>query len=390
MIDVALLGIIRRWHIRDRTPVREIARRLGISRNTVRRYLRAEITEPAYAERRPHSAIDKYSLRLSAMLKTEAARSRKQRRTLKQIHEDLRELGFEGSYDRGAAFARVWRAGQSDRVNPASKRTKASKALAEAFVYASAALPFGIRPSVKIGEHEFVDGGVADNTPITPLAMHDIDEVWIIRLRPGRINLMKHTSTVYEEQMFVHGVPADNRHLAFEQWLQKIRVVQICPQTDLGGMLTGTLNFAEHRSKILVRQGFRTAMRVIKNPSAELCTYHLRYKLLQRAAFVMKALPGCSFWNFFKRGSNDTASPYPDLAAWSLKLPNEVQPAKYRHAAPIRHAASLSAGIISASLAATAFHESRHFASSLWVTLAVWLIFVFPGWWPRFRRMQGL
>jgi len=42
---------------------------------------------------------------------------------LKQLHEELRELGFEGSYDRVAAFARVWRAGQTDRVNSASKRT---------------------------------------------------------------------------------------------------------------------------------------------------------------------------------------------------------------------------------------------------------------------------
>ena len=121
---MALLGIIRRWHIRDQVPLREIARRLGISRNTVRRYLRSETIEPAYAERRSTRAIDKFSFQLSAMLKTEAARSRKQRRTLKQIHEDLKELGFDGSYDRVAAFARAWRAGQSDRVNPASKRTK--------------------------------------------------------------------------------------------------------------------------------------------------------------------------------------------------------------------------------------------------------------------------
>ncbi|TFI28334.1 helix-turn-helix domain-containing protein, partial [Herbaspirillum sp. 3C11] len=39
---MALLGIIRRWHLRDQVPFREIARRLGISRNTVRRYIRAE------------------------------------------------------------------------------------------------------------------------------------------------------------------------------------------------------------------------------------------------------------------------------------------------------------------------------------------------------------
>jgi transcriptional regulator with XRE-family HTH domain len=120
---VALLGIIRRWHIRDQIPLREIARRLGISRNTVRRYLRSEATEPSYADRRSPSAIDKYAFQLSGLLKTEAAKSRKQRRTLKQLHEELRELGFEGSYDRVAAFARVWRAGQTDRVNSASKRT---------------------------------------------------------------------------------------------------------------------------------------------------------------------------------------------------------------------------------------------------------------------------
>src|SRR5450830_1947158 len=126
VIDVALLGIIRRWHIRDQVPLREIARRLGISRNTVRRYLRAEITEPTYPERQSPSAIDKYAFQLSAMLKTEAAKSRKQRRTLKQVHMDLKELGFEGSYDRVAAFARVWRAGQTDRVNSASKRTAVS------------------------------------------------------------------------------------------------------------------------------------------------------------------------------------------------------------------------------------------------------------------------
>ena len=120
---MALLGIIRRWHIRDQVSLKEIARRLGISRNTVRRYLRSETVEPTYSERRSTRAIDKYAFQLSALLKTEAARSRKQRRTLKQIHEDLKELGFEGSYDRGAAFARTWREGQTERVNPSSKRT---------------------------------------------------------------------------------------------------------------------------------------------------------------------------------------------------------------------------------------------------------------------------
>ena len=119
---MALLGIIRTWHLRDQVSSREIAKRLGISRNTVRRYLRSETTEPAYAERQSASAIDPYAFHLAGWLKTEAAKSRKQRRSLKQLHEDLTELGFKGSYDRVVAFARQWREGQTKWVNSARKR----------------------------------------------------------------------------------------------------------------------------------------------------------------------------------------------------------------------------------------------------------------------------
>jgi transcriptional regulator with XRE-family HTH domain len=114
VINVALLGIIQRRHIRDQIPLREIARRLGISRNTARRYLRSETTEPSYAERRIASGLDKYSVQLSGWLKAETGKPRKQRSSLKQIHTDLRELGYEGSYDRVAAFARQWKAGQTE------------------------------------------------------------------------------------------------------------------------------------------------------------------------------------------------------------------------------------------------------------------------------------
>jgi len=115
VIDVALLGIIRRWHLRDHVSLREISKRLGISRNTVRRYLRAETIEPAYADRRSSTSLDKYAFKLSVWLKTEATRSRKQRRSLKQMHIDLCALGYEGSYDRVAAFARQWKVDQLER-----------------------------------------------------------------------------------------------------------------------------------------------------------------------------------------------------------------------------------------------------------------------------------
>jgi hypothetical protein len=37
MIDMALLSVLRRWHFREGMPIREITRRTGLSRNTVRK-----------------------------------------------------------------------------------------------------------------------------------------------------------------------------------------------------------------------------------------------------------------------------------------------------------------------------------------------------------------
>ncbi|WP_420840756.1 helix-turn-helix domain-containing protein [Herbaspirillum robiniae] len=120
---MVLLGIIRRWYIRDRVSIREIARRLDISRNTVRRYIRSEAAEPSYASRQSASSLDEYAPKLSAWLVSESAKSRKQRKTLKQMFLDLRTLGYEGSYDRVAAFGREWKVGQMERVKSASKST---------------------------------------------------------------------------------------------------------------------------------------------------------------------------------------------------------------------------------------------------------------------------
>ncbi len=110
MIDVATLSVIRRWALREQLPIREIARRTGLSRNTIKKYLTADTVEPRYPERISPSKLDAYAERLAAWLKSEMGKSRKQRRTIKQMHADLVALGYEGSYNRVAAFARTWRA----------------------------------------------------------------------------------------------------------------------------------------------------------------------------------------------------------------------------------------------------------------------------------------
>lgn len=99
---MGLLNIIRRMHLREKLSIREIARRTGLSRNTIAKHLAADTVEPKFATPERASKLDPFAEKLAGWLKTEAATSRKQRRTLKQMHADLVSLGFTGSYGRVA------------------------------------------------------------------------------------------------------------------------------------------------------------------------------------------------------------------------------------------------------------------------------------------------
>ena len=107
---MALLSVIRRWHFRQQVPIREIERRTGLSRNTIRKYLRADTVEPTFKVPDRPSKLDRFAEKLSAWLRIEAGKSRKERRTAKQMHANLVVLGCDGSYNRVAAFVRAWKA----------------------------------------------------------------------------------------------------------------------------------------------------------------------------------------------------------------------------------------------------------------------------------------
>ncbi len=107
---------VRRWHFRDGVSKREIARCTGLSRNTIRRYLNSKVVAPAYPVRQSLSKLDEFEELLSGWLAREARRPRKQRKSVKGLYEDLLPLGYSGSYDRVAAFARRWRAEQQTRA----------------------------------------------------------------------------------------------------------------------------------------------------------------------------------------------------------------------------------------------------------------------------------
>jgi transposase len=104
-------------------PIREIVRKTGIARNTIRKYLANKVVEPKYPNRKTPSKLDDYADKLRLWLKTESGKGRKQKRSVKALYGDLIKLGFTGSYDRVAAFAKRWRQEQQELAKTAGRGT---------------------------------------------------------------------------------------------------------------------------------------------------------------------------------------------------------------------------------------------------------------------------
>jgi len=112
---VAMLAKIRRMHLRDGLSIREISRRTGLSRNTVRQWLRQEgVTEPKYPKREEVSVLDAWAEHLETALRADQHRPRRERRTAKALFEQIRALGYGGSYPRVVVWVRRWREAQAN------------------------------------------------------------------------------------------------------------------------------------------------------------------------------------------------------------------------------------------------------------------------------------
>jgi transposase len=111
MITMKDLGIVRRLYYRHGLSLSEIERRTGLTRKTVRRWLRAaEGTEPKY-RRRPaeNTKIAPFADRLIKALEVDARRPKRDRRTALKLFGELQAAGFDGDYSRVTEFVRRWR-----------------------------------------------------------------------------------------------------------------------------------------------------------------------------------------------------------------------------------------------------------------------------------------
>jgi transposase len=114
MKGVDTIARVRREYFVRGRPIREIARELHISRNTVRKILRSGETAFEYERSvQPQPKLGQWREDLDRLLAMNATRERRERVTLLRVFEDLRGLGYAGGYDAVRRYAAAWRRKQS-------------------------------------------------------------------------------------------------------------------------------------------------------------------------------------------------------------------------------------------------------------------------------------
>jgi hypothetical protein len=143
---------------------------------------------------------------------------------------------------------------------------------------ASAALPFGIVPPVEMEEVEYVDGGVVDNVPFTPL-IGKVDEIFVVLLQPYRNEELAARSVGLTRQRWadllrlaelsrlplpepVWSASSPSRLLTLGE--QSRRSPSGGPRSGssslppaLGGFIDGTLRFEASYARQLLERGYR-------------------------------------------------------------------------------------------------------------------------------------
>jgi transposase len=89
--------------------IKEIARDLKVSRNTVRKVLRSGETSFEYERNvQPRPKLGRWTAGLEQVLAANATQPAREQLTLIRIFEELRGRGYDGGYDAVRRYARRW------------------------------------------------------------------------------------------------------------------------------------------------------------------------------------------------------------------------------------------------------------------------------------------
>lgn len=102
---------IRRWHQVDGKSISAIARDTGLSRNTVKKYLRQETAEPPKYQRKQPSKprLSGFEDTLRHWLETDSKLPKRNRRSATRLFADLQRQGYQGAYDSVQRFVKHWK-----------------------------------------------------------------------------------------------------------------------------------------------------------------------------------------------------------------------------------------------------------------------------------------
>jgi transposase len=108
-----MMSKIRSMHFRQGKSISEIARLTSLSRNTIKKWLKApQGAQPKYRRQPGTTKLAPYLDALHLALRADAQRPRHERRSAKALWLELQAQGYDGAYSRLTDYLRAWRADQ--------------------------------------------------------------------------------------------------------------------------------------------------------------------------------------------------------------------------------------------------------------------------------------
>ena len=155
MITMEMLGKVKRLYSRDKKSLHEIAKTTGLSRNTIRKWVRGtdEVDKPSYRRKETANKLTAFHQALELALKADSHRTKQNRRTAKALFGQIKADGYAGGYSRVTDFIRAWR-------DTAGKAPKAFVPLAFALMAISNSPTRGHPKFPQAGRPDYDDSGV--------------------------------------------------------------------------------------------------------------------------------------------------------------------------------------------------------------------------------------
>ncbi len=166
MITMEMIGKLRRMKMREQLSNSEIAKRTGLSRNTVKKWLNAPDDEiPKYRRQSGFTKLSEFEATLVQALKADALRPKHALRSARALFAQLQAQGYRGGYSRLTDFIRAW-------------RDQAGQAASKAFVPMS--FEFGEAFQFDWSEEGLVVGGVYHHMQVSHFKLCASRAFWVV------------------------------------------------------------------------------------------------------------------------------------------------------------------------------------------------------------------